>query len=71
MVTLVSGIQHWTVPFTGTHRITVIGASGGYYYRNKISARGHGAFMRGNFEFTRGEVIKILVGQQGKEYKNI
>ena len=27
--------------------------------------------MRGNFEFTRGEVIKILVGQQGKENKNI
>ena len=29
-VTLVNGIQHWTVPSTGDYRIEAIGAAGGY-----------------------------------------
>ena len=70
-MTLVSGVQQWTVRFTGTYRITAVGASGGYGYRSTISARGRGAYMRGDFEFKKGDVIKILVGQQGKENKNI
>ena len=66
MVTLVSGIQHWTVPFTGTYRVTAVGASGGYYSAGS-SARGRGAYMRGDFELKKGKLIKILVGQQGKK----
>jgi hypothetical protein len=64
---VVDGIQHWTVPTTGTYRLIVAGASGGksnsyggdtYYSR--------GAKMQGDFFFNSGEVIKILVGQQGQ-----
>ena len=69
-MTLVSGIQHWTVPFTGTYQITAVGASGGYDNKG-TAARGRGAYMRGDFDLMKGEVIKILVGQQGKENKNI
>ena len=69
-MTLVSGIQHWTVPFTGTYRITAVGASGGDD-DTRTPARGRGAYMRGDFDLTKGEVIKILVGQKGTENKNI
>ena len=31
-VTLVSGIQQWTVPYTGDYRIEAIGAAGGTTY---------------------------------------
>ena len=70
MVTLVSGVQHWTVPFTGTYQITAVGASGGYDNKG-TAARGRGAYMRGDFDLMKGEVIKILVGQQGTKNKNI
>ena len=69
-MTLVSGIQHWTVPFTGTYQITAVGASGGYDNKG-TAARGRGAYMRGDFDLMKGEVIKILVGQQGTKNKNI
>ena len=69
-MTLVSGIQHWTVPFTGTYQITAVGASGGYG-NTGTAARGRGAYMRGDFDLMKGEVIKILVGQQGTKNKSI
>ena len=53
-----SGTQLWTVPKTGTYRIEVAGARGG-------GNGGLGARLRGDFALTSGEVIKILVGQQG------
>jgi hypothetical protein len=55
-VEVVDGIQHWTVPITGTYRLIVAGASGGksnsyggdtYYSR--------GAKMEGDFFFNSGE----------------
>lgn len=30
MVTVANGIQFWTVPYSGTYRITIVGAAGGY-----------------------------------------
>ena len=30
MVTVTHGIQFWTVPYSGTYRITAVGAAGGY-----------------------------------------
>lgn len=56
-----SGIQLWTVPLTGTYRIEVWGAQGG----GGSYSGGFGARMRGDFTLTRGDVIKILVGQTG------
>ena len=65
-VTLHSGIQRWTVPYTGDYRIEAIGAAGGYdAYSNGGTFRGRGARMKGTFGLYRGETIQILVGQEG------
>ena len=61
---VVSGIQIWTVPASGTYRITANGARGGQSY-NWGPQGGIGASMRGEFALVGGEKIKILVGQQG------
>ena len=61
-----SGIQQWTVPYTGDYRIQAIGAAGGYdSYANSAQYRGRGARMIGTFRLKEGEVIQILVGQEG------
>ena len=61
---VVNGIQIWTVPASGTYRITANGARGGQSY-NWGPQGGLGASMRGDFVLVSGEKIKILVGQQG------
>jgi hypothetical protein len=53
------GIQEWTVPQTGVYRIDVSGAQGGG------DNGGLGANMQGDFMLTTGDVLKILVGQEG------
>ncbi len=59
-VTVTNGIQYWTVP-AGVTEITIdaYGAQGGG------SNGGLGAKMSGTFTVTPGEVLKVLVGQQG------
>lgn len=57
-----NGIQLWTVPQDGTYRIEAFGAEGG-----GGGAGGLGARMRGDFQLTEGEIIRILVGQQGED----
>ena len=65
-VTLVSGIQQWTVPETGDYRIEPIGAAGGYGLNsNNGQYRGRGARMKGTFRLFKGETIQILVGHEG------
>ena len=65
-VTLSSGIQQWTVPYTGDYRIEAIGAAGGYDRGiNSSQYRGRGARMIGTFRLNKGEVLQILVGQEG------
>ena len=65
-VKLSGGIQNWTVPYTGDYRIEAIGAAGGYdKWINSTHYRGRGARMIGTFRLTKGEVIQILVGQEG------
>lgn len=59
-VTVTNGIQFWTVPFTGLYVIEVQGAKGGG------ANGGLGASMIGEFSLTQGQVLKILVGQQGE-----
>jgi hypothetical protein len=59
-----NGIQIWTVPKTGTYRITAAGARGGQS-TNWGPWGGTGASMRGDFALVGGDKIKILVGQQG------
>ena len=65
-VTLSGGIQQWIVPYTGGYRIEAVGAAGGYNtYDNSTQYRGRGARMVGTFNLSEGEVIQILVGQEG------
>ena len=65
-VTLSNGIQQWTVPYTGDYKIRAIGAAGGYdSYPNSPQYRGRGARIVGEFRLKEGEVIQILVGQEG------
>ena len=65
-VTLLSGIQQWTVPDTGDYRIEAIGAAGGYDTGSYGGIyRGRGARMKGTFRLSKSETIQILVGQEG------
>ena len=65
-VTLASGIQKWTVPISGEYQVEAIGASGGYDTNaNSRQYRGRGARMIGTFSLIKGEIIQILVGQEG------
>lgn len=64
-VTSSNGIQLWTVPVSGTYRITVLGASGGGIGTTNNQRGGRGTSIIGEFELVQGEVIRILVGQMG------
>ena len=65
-VSLSSGIQLWRVPYTAKFRIEAVGATGGFdNNRNSRNYRSRGARMIGTFSLTQGEVLKILVGQEG------
>ena len=60
------GIQEWTVPATGDSEIEVAGAQGGYHaYTVDPEDGGLGAVITGTFDFTEGQVLYILVGQEG------
>ena len=59
-----TGTQLWTVPKTGLYRIVVTGARGGYS-NGWGRWGGNGAYMQGDFSLIRGEILKIIVGQQG------
>lgn len=63
-----NGIQAWTVPQTATYRIEVWGAQGGD--ESSAGRGGRGARMRGDFELTSGEIIRIVVGQRANMSRN-
>jgi hypothetical protein len=56
-----TGYQDWTVPQTATYRIAAYGAGGYAYY----GYAGNGCRMQGEFALTQGEIITIVVGQNG------
>ncbi len=60
-VTVNNGIQSWIVPANATYTIVAYGAQGGG------PQGGLGAKISGQFTLSAGEVIKILVGQQGEK----
>lgn len=57
---ITNGYQLWTVPETGTYRITARGAQGA---PTEATAGGRGAIITGDFSLTAGEKLQILVGQ--------
>jgi len=56
------GIQEWVVPFTGAYSITGAGASGGY---TPNALGGKGRIITTEVNLTAGEIIRVLVGQEG------
>ena len=61
-VSVSNGVQQWIVPNTGTYTIEAYGAQGGY---KGGAAGGAGAYVSGEFQFTAGEVLSLVVGQLG------
>ena len=62
-VTVTGGIQTWTVPTTGTYLIEGYGAQGASGDSSYVG--GLGAYMSGEFSLTVGDVLTIIVGQEG------
>ena len=62
-VSVVNGIQNWTVPFTGRYRIFAQGAAGASATAG--FAGGRGARVQGEFNLTAGEVLNLAIGQAG------
>lgn len=58
-VTSLNGIQQWVAPVTGTYIIEAAGAQGFGNFG------GRGAVMTGEFNLNAGDVLNILVGQEG------
>ncbi|WP_273321509.1 glycine-rich protein [Vallitalea guaymasensis] len=63
-ITMNGGKYLWTVPTTNTYTISAYGAQGGFGAREG----GKGAIMTGDFQLTKGQIIEILVGQQGERH---
>ncbi len=60
-VTTTGGIQRFVVPLTGTYSIEVYGAQGG----TNDSNYARGAILKSSIALNAGDVLWILVGQQG------
>ena len=63
------GIQEWTVPVSGSYKITAIGAAGGD--NTAVSDSGppqfKGGKVTGTFYLSKDDVYQILVGQKGED----
>ena len=60
------GIQEWTVPADGNYSIEVMGAQGGRGGTDSpVVEGGLGAKIKGVFNLSQNEVLKIMVGQKG------
>ena len=57
------GSQIFVVPRSGNYTVTIAGASGGHGVCSNYS--GLGVIARETVQFRRGELLRILVGQQG------
>lgn len=61
-----NGIQEWTVPTTGDYLIEAAGAQGGdHLYTVDPEDGGLGAVMAGRFSLVEGQILYLIVGQQG------
>ncbi|MSY87077.1 MAG: hypothetical protein F2652_01700, partial [Actinobacteria bacterium] len=66
-ITAISGgIQYWTVPVTGTYRVTTQGASGAS--NSGYNNGGYSSVVTADVKLTKGQVLKVLVGQNPLSY---
>ena len=66
----VQGIQLWTVPKSGTYRITAVGARGGRSHSSNLNG-GLGAQIVAEIALTQNDKIAIVVGQEGQDRSNV
>jgi len=63
---LSGGIQYWTVPATGTYSFTIAGAGSANPGSANAVKIGYGMVLTvSSYTFNRGDILAILVGQQG------
>ncbi len=65
-----AGIQRWTVPESGTYRMVLAGGATGVGCTVSWCGThypGRGAIITGDLALTEGDILQILVGQQGDE----
>lgn len=65
---VINGIQQLLIPQTGVYRIEARGAQGGHAVTSEGGTNrrgGRGAIIRGDVFLEKGELIKIVVGQEG------
>jgi hypothetical protein len=64
--TSTQGIQIWTVPVTAVYKITCVGAHGAMGTDGTTGTRGgRGALITGKVKLTKGDKMRIVVGQAG------
>jgi hypothetical protein len=59
---VISGKQYWTVPRTGSYRVTVAGAAGAV---SNLYTGGSGAIQQTDLSLSEGSVLIMMVGQKG------
>jgi hypothetical protein len=64
-VIVTGGVQSFTIQQAGNYKIEAWGAAGGTQLYSPGYPGGTGAYLSGNFTFTAGTVLKILVGHKG------
>ncbi len=66
-VSVSGGMQSWTVPATTTWRIEACGAASRWFFGGGGAGGGSGAGarMRGDFALSEGDLLTVLVGQDG------
>lgn len=60
-----NGSQIWTIPADGAYRIRAVGARGGR--PAAYNHFGHGAMLEGVFLLSKGDKLRIVVGQAGAD----
>jgi hypothetical protein len=65
----IQGIQLWTVPKSGTYRITAAGARGGKSHSSNLEG-GFGAQIIADISLVKNDKIAIVVGQEGEDRSN-
>lgn len=66
------GYQRWTVPVTGRYQVTVAGAEGGWgaAVGGNEGIPGKGYRFTSTYELSQGQVLTLIVGQQGSGRTN-
>ncbi|XP_027028683.2 leukocyte tyrosine kinase receptor isoform X1 [Tachysurus fulvidraco] len=60
------GVQMWKVPATNRYKISAYGAAGGNGAKNH-NKRSHGVIISAIFLLEKGEILYLLIGQQGED----